>query len=104
AGIRVHGSGRRRTGGPRHDSEAGQVMMPLLVLSRDRMRRELARASEAEVAMRHYHARLAHLLRICLWEWIAGYAVGMLAFHVGRVPAGQALFPPPPRTILLSPH
>jgi hypothetical protein len=65
--------------------------MPLLVLSPDRVRRELTRSREAEAAMRHYQARFAHLLRICLWEWIAGYAVGMLAFHVGSVQTGQAL-------------
>ena len=65
--------------------------LPLLVLPPARVARELLHSREAEAAMREYQARLDHMLRICLFEWIIGYALAMLAFRVTEVQTGQFL-------------
>lgn len=65
--------------------------VPLLVLTSVRADRELARSRAAEAAMRDHDARFARMLRICCWEWLVGYVVGMLAFRVSTAQAGQGL-------------
>jgi len=67
------------------------VLAPLVWLSPDRVARELSRARDAELQMRHHRRRLGRVLWLCLGEEGTGYLLGMLSFRVSGHTLGMLL-------------
>ena len=67
------------------------VLAPLVWLGRERVEREVARARDAELQMRHHQRRLGRVLWMCLGEEGIGYLLGMLSFRVSGHTLGMML-------------
>lgn len=65
---------------------------PLLIYSSDRVARDIARARRAAAQEVHFQRRILRIAGICAAEFMLGYLILMLAFHVSGTELGQGLF------------
>jgi len=65
--------------------------IPLIALAPERVEREIKNAHLAAEQMLQYRRRLARVLWLCVAEWVAGYFLGMLVFHVTDESLGHIL-------------